>query len=136
MGIWRLLLFSAIAAVGFIVWGHHLFTSGQSELASVVFSFITFGVAVPTAIKVCSWIATLYKGSIRWNTIMIYTLGFLWIFTIGGLTGLPLSTLATDINLHDTYFVVAHFHYVMMGGVLFALITAIHWCKHYWKNVL
>jgi cytochrome c oxidase subunit 1 len=118
----------AIAGVGFLVWGHHLFLSGQSELSGAIFSFITFGVAVPTAIKTCSWIATLYKGSIRWNTVMIYTLSFLWIFTIGGLTGLPLATLATDVHLHDTYFVVAHFHYVMMGGVLFALITAMfHW---------
>ena len=127
----------AIAAVGFLVWGHHLFLSGQSELTGAIFSFITFGVAVPTAIKTCSWIATLYKGSIRWNTVMLYTLGFLWIFTIGGLTGLPLATLATDVHLHDTYFVVAHFHYVMMGGVLFALITAMHhwWPKDDRKNV-
>ncbi len=122
----------AIAAVGFLVWGHHLFLSGQSELAGAIFSFITFGVAVPTAIKTCSWIATLYKGSIQWNTVMLYTLGFLWIFTIGGLTGLPLATLATDVHLHDTYFVVAHFHYVMMGGVLFALICAIH---HWWPKM-
>jgi cytochrome c oxidase subunit 1 len=118
----------AIAAVGFLVWGHHMFLSGQSETMGAIFSFITFGVAVPTAIKVCSWIATLYKGNIRWNTVMMYTLGFLWIFTIGGLTGLPLATLSTDVHLHDTYFVVAHFHYTMMGGVLFALITGIfHW---------
>jgi cytochrome c oxidase subunit 1 len=118
----------AIAAVGFLVWGHHMFFSGQSETMGAIFSFITFGVAVPTAIKVCSWIATLYKGNIRWNTVMMYTLGFLWIFTIGGLTGLPLATLSTDVHLHDTYFVVAHFHYTMMGGVLFALITGIfHW---------
>ncbi|MEL6344674.1 MAG: cbb3-type cytochrome c oxidase subunit I, partial [Myxococcota bacterium] len=86
----------AIAAIGFVVWGHHLFVSGQSELTGTVFSFLTFGVAVPTAIKTCSWIATLYGGSVRWNTVMLYTLGFLWIFTIGGLTGLFLSTLATD----------------------------------------
>jgi cytochrome c oxidase subunit I len=122
----------AIAGVGFLVWGHHLFLSGQSELSGAIFSFITFGVAVPTAIKTCSWIATLYRGSIRWNTVMIYTLSFLWIFTIGGLTGLPLATLATDVHLHDTYFVVAHFHYVMMGGVLFALITAMH---HWWPKI-
>lgn len=122
----------AIAGVGFIVWGHHMFVSGQSELTGAIFSFITFGVAVPTAIKTCSWIATLYKGSIRWNTVMLYTLSFLWIFTIGGLTGLPLATMATDVHLHDTYFVVAHFHYVMMGGVLFALITAIH---HWWPKM-
>jgi cytochrome c oxidase subunit 1 len=122
----------AIAAVGFLVWGHHMFLSGQSEMTGAIFSFITFGVAVPTAIKVCSWIATLYKGSIRWNTVMFYTIGFLWIFTIGGLTGLPLATLATDVHLHDTYFVVAHFHYTMMGGVLFALITGIH---HWWPKM-
>ncbi len=122
----------AIAAIGFVVWGHHLFVSGQSELTGTVFSFLTFGVAVPTAIKTCSWIATLYGGSVRWNTVMLYTLGFLWIFTIGGVTGLFLSTLATDVHLHDTYFVVAHFHYVMMGGVLFALICAMH---HWWPKM-
>ena len=122
----------AIAGIGFLVWGHHLFMSGQSELSGAIFSFITFGVAIPTAIKVCSWIATLWKGSIRYNTTMFYTLGFIWIFVIGGLTGLFLSTLATDVHLHDTYFVVAHFHYVMMGGVLFALICAIH---HWWHKM-
>jgi cytochrome c oxidase subunit 1 len=122
----------AIAAVGFLIWGHHMFTSGESELSGTIFSLLTFGVAIPTAIKVCSWIATMYKGSIRWNTVMLYTIGFLWIFVIGGLTGLPLATLATDVHLHDTYFVVAHFHYVMMGGVLFALITGIH---HWWPKM-
>jgi len=122
----------AIAAIGFLVWGHHLFLSGQSELAGAVFSFLTFAVAVPTAIKVFSWIATLYGGRIRWNTVMFYTLGFLWIFTIGGLTGLMLATLATDVHLHDTYFVVAHFHYTMMGGVLFALIVGMH---HWWPKI-
>jgi cytochrome c oxidase subunit I len=122
----------AIAGIGFLVWGHHLFLSGQSELSGAIFSFITFGVAIPTAIKVCSWIATLWGGSVRWNTTMLYTLAFIWIFTIGGLTGLPLATLATDVHLHDTYFVVAHFHYVMMGGVLFALICAIH---HWWPKM-
>jgi cytochrome c oxidase subunit I len=121
----------AIAAIGFMVWGHHLFLSGQSEMAGTIFSLITFAVAVPTAIKTCSWIATLWQGSIRWNTVMLYTLGFLWIFTIGGLTGLFLSTLAVDVHMHDTYFVVAHFHYVMMGGVLFALIIAMH---HWWPK--
>ena len=121
-----------IAAVGFLIWGHHMFLSGQSELQGAIFSFLTFGVAVPTAIKNFSWIATLWKGSIRWNTVMFYTLGFIWIFLIGGLTGLFLATMATDVHLHDTYFVVAHFHYVMMGGTLFALITAIH---HWWPKM-
>ncbi len=122
----------SIAAVGFLIWGHHMFLSGQSELQGAIFSFLTFGVAIPTAIKNFSWIATLWKGSIRWNTVMFYTLGFIWIFLIGGLTGLFLATMATDVHLHDTYFVVAHFHYVMMGGTLFALITAIH---HWWPKM-
>ena len=122
----------SIAAIGFLVWGHHMFVSGESEFSATLFSLITFGVAVPTAIKVCSWIATLWRGKILYNTVMFYTLGFLWIFTIGGLTGLFLSTLATDIHLHDTYFVVAHFHYVMMGGTLYAFIAAIH---HWWPKM-
>ena len=122
----------AIAAVGFIIWGHHMFVSGQSELSGTVFSLLTFAVAIPTAIKLCSWIATLYRGSIQWNSPMLYSLGFLWIFAIGGLTGLFLATLSTDVHFHDTYFVVAHFHYVMMGGVLFALIAGMH---HWWPKI-
>ena len=122
----------AIAALGFLIWGHHMFVSGQSELSGTIFSLLTFGVGLPTAIKLCSWIATLYRGSIRLNTVMLYTLGFLWIFAIGGLTGLFLATLSTDVHLHDTYFVVAHFHYVMMGGVLFALIAGMH---HWWPKM-
>ncbi|MCB9556446.1 MAG: cytochrome c oxidase subunit I [Deltaproteobacteria bacterium] len=121
----------AIAVISFLVWGHHMFVSGQSEIASAVFSFLTFAVAVPTAIKVFSWVATLYRGSIVLNTPMLYTLAFLALFTIGGLTGLFLGTLATDVHLHDTYFVVAHFHYVMMGGTFIAFLGGLH---HWWPK--
>ena len=122
----------AIAVISFLVWGHHLFVSGQSELASIIFSFLTFAVAVPTAIKVFSWVATLYKGSIDLNTPMIYALIFLFLFTIGGLTGIFLGALAVDVHLHDTYFVVAHFHYVMMGGTVIAFLGGLH---HWWPKM-
>ena len=122
----------AIAIISFVVWGHHMFVSGQSELAGIVFSFLTFAVAVPTAIKVFSWVATLYKGSIAFNTPMLYGLMFLFTFTIGGLTGVFLGTLSVDVHLHDTYFVVAHFHYVMMGGTIIAFIGGIH---HWWPKM-
>jgi len=118
----------SIAVISFLVWGHHMFLSGQSTFSSVLFSFLTFAVAVPTAIKVFSWVATLYKGSIEWNTPMLYGLIFLFTFTIGGLTGLFLGTLSTDVHLHDSYFVVAHFHYVMMGGTVIAFLGGLfHW---------
>ena len=122
----------AIAIFSFLVWGHHMFTSGQSELMNVVFSFITFSVAIPSAIKVFNWLATLYKGVIVLNTAMLYGLAFMFLFTIGGLTGLPLGTLNVDIHLHDTYFVVAHFHYVMMGSALIAMVGGIH---HWWPKM-
>ncbi|MBC8068270.1 MAG: cytochrome c oxidase subunit I [Deltaproteobacteria bacterium] len=122
----------AIAIISFLVWGHHMFVSGQSELAGIVFSFLTFAVAVPTAIKVFSWVATLYKGSIAFNTPMLYALAFLFTFTIGGLTGVFLGALSVDVHLHDTYFVVAHFHYVMMGGTIIAFIGGIH---HWWPKM-
>jgi cytochrome c oxidase subunit 1 len=118
----------AIAILSFLVWGHHMFVSGQSVLAGSIFSGITFLIAIPTAIKVLNWISTMYKGAIHLDTPMLYALMFLWVFTIGGLTGLFLSTMSTDVHLHDTYFVVAHFHYVMMGGA----ITAIFGGVHYW----
>ncbi|MGE5235259.1 MAG: cytochrome c oxidase subunit I [Acidobacteriota bacterium] len=117
----------AIAVISFLVWGHHMFVSGQSNLASMVFSFLTFMVAIPSAIKVFNWLATMYKGSIRLDTPMLYVLSFLFLFGIGGLTGLFLGSLATDVHLHDTYFVVAHFHYVMFGGTVIAFLGALHY---------
>jgi cytochrome c oxidase subunit I len=120
-----------IAAVSFLVWGHHMFTS-MGEIASIVFSGLTFLVAIPTAVKVFNWISTLYKGTIAFNTPMLYVLIFLFLFSIGGLTGLPLATMSTDMHLHDTYFVVAHFHYVMMGGTIMALMAGLH---HWWPKM-
>jgi cytochrome c oxidase subunit 1 len=117
----------AIAVFGFLVWGHHMFVSGQSGLANMIFSALTFSVSIPSAIKVFNWLTTMYKGSLRLDTPMLYVLSFLFLFTIGGLTGLFLGTLATDVHLHDTYFVVAHFHYVMMGGTLIAFIGGLHY---------
>jgi cytochrome c oxidase subunit 1 len=112
----------ALALFGFLVWGHHLFTSGQSPMASVLFSFLTFSVSIPTAIKIFNWIATLYKGSITFETPMLYALSFIFLFAIGGFTGLFLAVLSIDIHLHDTYFVVSHFHYVMMGGTIISFL--------------
>jgi cytochrome c oxidase subunit I len=117
----------AIAFLGFLVWGHHMFTSGQSVLAGSIFSAITFLIAIPTAIKVFNWISTMYKGRIHLDTPMLYALAFLWVFTIGGLTGIFLAVMSVDVHLHDTYFVVAHFHYVMMGGAITALLGGIHY---------
>ena len=116
----------AIALLGFLVWGHHMFTTGQSMYAGMVFSFISFLVGVPTAVKIFNWTATLYRGSISLETPMYYALGFIGLFLLGGLTGLFLSTIAVDIHLHDTYFVVAHFHFVMVGGMVMAYLSGIH----------
>src|SRR4051812_44896705 len=117
----------SLALLSFLVWGHHMFVSGQSRLANMVFSALTFTVGIPSAIKVFNWVATLYKGDIRLKTPMLYALSFLLLFTIGGLTGLFLGILAVDVHLHDTYFVVAHFHYVMMGSTLVAFLGALHY---------
>jgi len=117
----------AIAIFGFLVWGHHMFVSGQSRLAAITFSALTFSVSIPSAIKVFNWLATMYKGSIHLAAPMCYALSFILLFGIGGLTGLFLGTLATDVHLHDTYFVVAHFHYVMMGGTLVAFVGGLYY---------
>ncbi len=117
----------AIAVLSFLVWGHHMFVSGQSTLAGMVFSFLTFMVAIPSAIKVFNWTATMYKGSIWLAAPMLYALGFLFLFGIGGLTGLFLGALAVDVHLHDTYFVVAHFHYVMFGGTVMGFLGGLHY---------
>ncbi len=122
----------AIAVLGFLVWGHHMFTSGQSIYAGMVFSILSFLVAIPSAIKVFNWTATLYKGSVSYQAPMLYAIGFLGLFTIGGLTGLFLATLAVDVHVHDTYFVVAHFHYIMVGGTIMAYLGGIHF---WWPKI-
>ncbi len=122
----------AIALIGFLVWGHHMFVSGQSELAATIFSFLTFLVAIPSGIKVFNWVATLWGGSIAFTAPMLWALSFLFLFTIGGVTGVFLGMLSVDIHLHDTYFVVAHFHYVMMGGTVMAFMGGLH---HWWPKI-
>src|SRR4029434_8506846 len=119
----------AIAILGFFVWGHHMFVSSQSVYAGLVFSLLSFLVAIPSAVKVFNWTATLYKGAITFHTPMLYALGFIGLFTIGGLTGLFLAALAVDVHVHDTYFVIAHFHYIMVGGMVMAFMGGLHyWC--------
>ena len=122
----------AIAVIGFLVWGHHLFVSGQSTYAGLVFSIISMFVAIPSAVKVFNWTATLYKGSVSWDSPMLYAFGFIGLFTIGGLTGLFLATLGMDIHMHDTYFIIAHFHYVMVGGAIFGYLGGMH---YWWPKI-
>ncbi len=122
----------AIAALGFFVWGHHMFVAGQSIEASLAFSLLSFAVAVPSAIKVYNWTATLHKGAIRWASPMLYTAGFIALFTIGGVTGLMLASLAVDMQVHDTYFVVAHFHFIMVGATVMAYLGALHF---WWPKI-
>jgi cytochrome c oxidase subunit I len=126
---YRMIAFSsvAIALIGFLVWGHHMFVAGESQLAVVVFSALTFLVAIPSGIKVFNWLATMWRGSISLETPMLYAIAFLLLFGIGGLTGIFLGALSTDVHLTDTYFVVAHFHYVMMGGTVIAFLGGLHY---------
>jgi cytochrome c oxidase subunit I len=121
-----------IAVIGFLVWGHHMFVTGMSMYASLYFSLLSFLVAVPSAIKIFNWTATMFRGSISYDTPMLYAFGFMGLFTIGGLTGLFLATLAVDVHVTDTYFVVAHFHYVMVGGMVLAYMGGLHF---WWPKI-
>jgi cytochrome c oxidase subunit 1 len=121
-----------IAIIGFLVWGHHMFVSGQSVYAGMAFSALSFLVAIPSAVKVFNWTATLHGGSISYDTPMLYAFGFIGLFTIGGLTGTFLATLGFDVHVTDTYFVVAHFHYVMVGGMVMAYLAGLHF---WWPKI-
>ncbi|MCA9875504.1 MAG: cbb3-type cytochrome c oxidase subunit I, partial [Anaerolineales bacterium] len=122
----------AIAILGFLVWGHHMFVSGQSIYAGMVFSVLSFLVAIPSAVKVFNWTATMYKGDIHFDTPMLYALGFIGLFTVGGLTGLFVASLSFDVHVHDSYFVVAHFHYIMVGSTVLAYLGGIH---YWWPKI-
>lgn len=122
----------AIAIIGFLVWGHHMFLSSQSVYTGIVFSFITYLVAIPSAVKAFNWTATLYKGSITFEAPMIFVIGFMGLFTIGGLTGLFCANLAVDVHIHDTYFIVAHFHYIMVGAVIMGFMGGLHF---WWPKI-
>ena len=122
----------AIAVIGFLVWAHHMFVAGISLYAALVFSFLTFLVAVPSAVKVFNWTATMYRGSLQFSTPMLYAIGFIGLFTIGGLTGVFLATLGLDVHVHDTYFVIAHFHYVMVGGAVLGFLGGMHF---WWPKI-
>jgi cytochrome c oxidase subunit I len=121
-----------IAVIGFLVWAHHMFVAGISLYAALIFSLLSYLVAVPSAIKVFNWTATMYKGSISLTTPMLYALGFIGLFTIGGLTGLFLACLGVDVHVHDTYFVIAHFHYVMVGGAVMGYLGGMHF---WWPKI-
>ncbi len=122
----------AIAVVGFLVWGHHMFVAGESAYSALAFSFLSYCVAVPSAIKVFNWTATMYRGSVSWDTPMLYAIGFIGLFTIGGMTGLFLAALGLDVHVHDTYFVIAHFHYIMVGGSVMAFLGGVH---YWWPKI-
>jgi cytochrome c oxidase subunit I len=122
----------SIAVISFLVWGHHMFVAGTSLYSALVFSILSFMVAVPSAIKVFNWIGTMHGGSVRFDAPMLYALGFIGLFTMGGLTGLFVAALAADVHLTQTYFVVAHFHYVMVGGMVSAYFAGLHF---WWPKI-
>jgi len=122
----------AIAIVGFLVWGHHMFVAGMSVYAAMAFSFLSYMVAIPSAIKVFNWTATMYKGSIELSTPMLYAIGFVGLFTIGGMSGLFLAAIGIDVHVTDTYFVIAHFHYIMVGGSVMAFLGGMHF---WWPKI-
>jgi cytochrome c oxidase subunit 1 len=131
---YRIIAFAslAIAVLGFLVWGHHMFVSSQSAIAGMFFSLVSMTVAIPSAVKVFNWTATLYKGAVSWDTPMLYAMGFIGLFTIGGLTGVMVATMGIDVHVHDTYFVVAHFHYIMVGGALMGYLGGLH---YWWPKI-
>jgi cytochrome c oxidase subunit I len=122
----------AIATIGFLVWGHHMFVAGISAYSAMSFSILSYFVAVPSAIKVFNWTATVYRGAVSWDTPMLYAIGFVGLFTIGGMTGLFLAALGLDVHLTDTYFVIAHFHYIMVGGTVMAYLGGVH---YWWPKI-
>jgi cytochrome c oxidase subunit I len=122
----------AIAVLGFLVWGHHMFVAGQSVYAALIFSILSFLVAIPSAVKVFNWTATMYKGSVAWETPMLYAIGFIGLFTIGGLTGLFLAAVGLNVHVTDTYFIVAHFHYIMVGGTIMGYLGGLH---YWWPKI-
>jgi cytochrome c oxidase subunit 1 len=121
-----------IAVLGFLVWAHHMFVAGMSVYAAMIFSFFSYLVAIPSAIKVFNWTATMYKGKIYYSTPMLYALGFIGLFTMGGMTGLFLASLGVDVHVTDTYFVIAHFHYIMVGGMVMAYLCGLHF---WWPKI-
>jgi cytochrome c oxidase subunit 1 len=121
-----------IAVLGFLVWGHHMFVTYQSDYAKMIFSLLSFMVAIPSAIKVFNWTATMYNGAVSFATPMLYAFGFIGLFTIGGMTGLFLAALAVDVHVTDTYFIVAHFHYIMVGGMVMAYMGGLH---YWWPKI-
>jgi cytochrome c oxidase subunit 1 len=122
----------AIAVLGFLVWGHHMFVAGESVYSALVFSILSFLVAIPSAVKVFNWTATMYRGAISWQTPMLYAIGFIGLFTIGGLTGLFLAAVGLDVHVTDTYFIIAHFHYIMVGGTIMGYLGGLH---YWWPKI-